>query len=125
MLQSDSTQTIDHIHKCFRQKIFRVREGRRTGPPYFFIRGGAEATSRLTPLFKWNHVFFSMSLLPILRRIQRPTTQGHSSHARIITFKESTNLGLGLPTEDARSDDPRSDDPRLVGSCKFADEKTV
>ena len=26
--------------------------------------------------------FFSMTLLPILRRIQRPTTQGHSSHAK-------------------------------------------
>ena len=33
--------------------------------------------------FKWNHVFFfGMILLPILRRIQRPTTQGHSSHAK-------------------------------------------
>ena len=28
-------------------------------------------------------------------------------HIGIITFKESTNLGLGLPTEDDRSDDPR------------------
>ena len=35
------------------------------------------------PFFEWNHVFFfSMKLLPILRRIQRPTTQGHSSHAK-------------------------------------------
>ena len=34
-------------------------------------------------LFKWNDVFFlSVALLPILRRIQRPTTQGHSSHAK-------------------------------------------
>ena len=32
--------------------------------------------------FKWNHVFFSMTLLPILKRIERPTTQGHSSHAK-------------------------------------------
>ena len=31
---------------------------------------------------KWNHVFFSMTLLPILRRIQRPTAKGHSSHAK-------------------------------------------
>ena len=31
--------------------------------------------------FEWNHVFFSMTLLPILRPIQRPTTQGYSSHA--------------------------------------------
>ena len=26
--------------------------------------------------------FFSMTLLPILRRIQRPTTQGHSNHTK-------------------------------------------
>ena len=32
--------------------------------------------------FKWNHVFFSMTLLPILRRIQRPTTRGHFSHTK-------------------------------------------
>ena len=30
-----------------------------------------------------------------------------SKRIGIITFKGSTNLGLGLPTEDARSDDPR------------------
>ena len=49
VLQSDSTQTIDQIQKCFRQK-FQCREGRHTRPPYFFISGGAEATSRSTPL---------------------------------------------------------------------------
>ena len=64
-----------------------------------------------------------MTLLPILRRIQRSLTQGHSSNTKykivekskyigIITFKGSTNLGLGLPTEDARSDEPR-----LVSTC--------
>ena len=31
--------------------------------------------------FKWNNLFFSMTLLPISRRIQRPATEGHSSHA--------------------------------------------
>ena len=31
VLQSDSTQTIDHIQKCFRQK-FSVREGCHTRP---------------------------------------------------------------------------------------------
>ena len=30
-----------------------------------------------------------------------------SKHIGIITFKGSTNLGLGLPTEDARSDNPQ------------------
>ena len=54
-----------------------------------------------------------MTLLPILRRIQRPTTQGHSSHAqyensrKIETYRNNhfqripTNPGLGLSTEDA------------------------
>ena len=46
VLQSDSTQTIDHIQKCF-----SVREGRHTRPPYFLTGGGAEAMSRTTPLF--------------------------------------------------------------------------
>ena len=46
VLQSDSTETINHIRKCF-----SAREGRHTGPPYFFIGGGAEDTSRSTPLF--------------------------------------------------------------------------
>ena len=32
--------------------------------------------------FKWNHVFFFMTLLPISRRIQRTTTHGHFSHAK-------------------------------------------
>ena len=49
VLQSDSTQTIDYIQK-YSDKIFSVREGRHTGPPYFFIGAGAEATSRSTPL---------------------------------------------------------------------------
>ena len=72
-----------------------------------------------------------MTLLLILRRIQRPTKQGHSSHAKyeivgkskhigIITFKGFTNFGVGLPPEDARSDDPR-----LVSTCYFADEKII
>ena len=43
-----------------------------------------------------------------------------SKHIGIITFKGSTNLGLGLPTEEARSDDPR-----LVSTYEFADENTV
>ena len=39
------------ISKNVSDKIFSVREGRHTRPPYFFIGGGAEATSRSTPLF--------------------------------------------------------------------------
>ena len=46
VLQSDSTQTIDHIQKCFRQKF----QCSRRPPAYFFIGGGAEAMSRSTRL---------------------------------------------------------------------------
>ena len=67
MLQSDSTPTIDHIQKCFRQKFLVAQ---------------------------------SMKIVE------------KSKHIGIITFKGSTNLGLDLPTEDARSDDPR-----LVSTC--------
>ena len=67
-----------------------------------------------------------MSLLPILRPTQRPTTQGHSRHAKhenswkiehigLITFKGSTNLGLGLPTEDAKARLP------LIEAVSFAE----
>ena len=35
-----------------------------------------------------------------------------SKHIGIMTSKGSTNLGLGLPTEDARIDDPR-----LLSTC--------
>ena len=70
------------ISKNVPDKSFSVREGRHTGTPYFFIDGGTEAMSRSTPLFLMGPCIFSMTLLPILRRIQRPTTQGHSRHAK-------------------------------------------
>ena len=71
------------ISKNVSNKSFSVQEGRHTRPPYFFIGEGAEATSRSTPFFKMEPcLLFSMTLLQILRRIQRLTTQGHSSHAK-------------------------------------------
>ena len=82
MLQSDSTQTIDYIQKCFREKFQCSRR-----PSYwttlFFYRWRRWSYVKVnSTFFKWNHVFLSMTLLPILRRIQRPTTQGQSSHAK-------------------------------------------
>ena len=62
MLQSDSTQTIDHIQNVL-DKSFSVREGRHTRPPYFFIDGGAEATSRSTPLFKMELCIFFYDII--------------------------------------------------------------
>ena len=74
--------------------------------------------------FKWNHVFFfrwhyyrflnefsdlQHKVILIKKSIK---TVEKSKHIRTITFKGSTNLGLGLPTEDARSADPR-----LVNTC--------
>ena len=38
--------------------------------------------------FKWNHVFFSMTLLLILRRIQGPARQGHSSHVKYVNSRK-------------------------------------
>ena len=82
VLQSDSTQIIDHIQKCFRQKFQCSR------------RPSHSANLLFNGWRRWSYVkvnstflngtmyFFSMTFLPILRRIQRPTTQGHSSHAK-------------------------------------------
>ena len=71
------------ISKNVSDKSFNVREGRHTGSRYFFISGGAEAMLSSTLLFSNETVyFFSMTILPILRRIQRPTTQSHSSHEK-------------------------------------------
>ena len=71
------------ISKNVPDKSFSVREDHHTRPPYYFIGEGAEATSRTTPLFKMKLcILFEITLLPILRQIQRPTTQGHSSHAK-------------------------------------------
>ena len=39
------------ISKKLSNKSLSVREGYHTGPLYFFIGGGAEATSSSTPLF--------------------------------------------------------------------------
>ena len=64
VLQSYSTQTIDHIQKCFRQKFQCSRR-----PSYSTVLNGTM-------------YFFSMTLLPILRRIQRLTTQGRPSHEK-------------------------------------------
>ena len=55
------------ISKDVSDKSFSVRECCHTRPPYFF----------------------SMTLLPILRQIQRPSTQGHSSHAK---YKNSRKI---------------------------------
>ena len=55
---------VRHI-KCYRAIALKllmisenVREGCHTGLTYFFIGGGAEATSRSTRRFKWSHEFF-------------------------------------------------------------------
>ena len=57
--------------------------------PIFLSVEALELRQGQLHFFKWNHVFFSMTLLPILRRIQRPTTQGHSSHAK---YENSRNI---------------------------------
>ena len=50
--------------------------------PIFLMVEALKLRQSQLHFFKWNHVFFSMTLLPILRRIQRPTIHDHSSHAK-------------------------------------------
>ena len=60
MLKSNSTQTIDHIQKCFRQTFYgSVREGRHARPPYFLSVEALKLRQGQLHFFKWNHVFFS------------------------------------------------------------------
>ena len=64
---------------------------------------------------KWNHVFFFDHIITDFETnlaTQSMKIVEKSKYIGIITFKGSTNLGLGLPTEDARSDDPR-----LLSTC--------
>ena len=82
VLQINSTQIIDHIQKCFRRKFQCLRR-----PSYwatlFFYRWRRWSYVKVNSTFlNGTMYFFSMILLPILRRIQRPITEGHSSHAK-------------------------------------------
>ena len=70
------------ISKNVSNKSFSVREGRHTRPPYFLSVEALRLRQGQLHFFKMESCFFSMTLLPILRQIQRPTTQGHSSHAK-------------------------------------------
>ena len=79
---SDSTQTIDHIQKCFRQKFQCSRR-----PSYwtalFFYRWRHWSYVKVNSTFLNGTIyFFSITLLPILRRTQRIATQGHSSRRK-------------------------------------------
>ena len=82
VLQSDGTQTIDHIQKCFRQKFQCSRRPSYT-TTLFFYRWRRWNYDKVNSIFLNGIMyFFSMKLLAILGRIQRPTTQGYSSHAK-------------------------------------------
>ena len=123
MLQISSTQTIDHIPKCFRQKFQCSRR-----PSYWttlFYSSMEALKLRQGPLhfFKWDHVFFFHDIITDFKTNSSTyNTRSFSSrslkivenskHIGIITFKGSTNLGLRPPTEGARNDDPR-----LVSTC--------
>ena len=56
---------------------------------YFFYRWKGWSYVKVNSTFLNGIVYlFSMTLLPILRRIQRPITQGHSSQARYENTRE-------------------------------------
>ena len=50
VLQSDNTETIDHIQKCFREKL-QCSRWSSFWTTLFFMGRGAEDTSRSIPLF--------------------------------------------------------------------------
>ena len=118
--------------KSFRQKFQCSRRPSYWTTLFFLSVEALKLRQGQLHFFTWNHVFFSITLLPILRPIfsdlqhkvilvtQSMKKVEKSKHIGIITFKGSTKLALGLPTEDARNDDPR-----LVSTCQFAYEKTV
>ena len=103
---------------------FSVREGRHTGQLCFLSVEALKLREGQLNFFKWNYVFFFRwyyyRFLDEFSNLQHKVilvTQSmkiveKSKHIEIITFKGSTYFGLGLPTEDARSDDPR-----LVSTC--------
>ena len=71
------------ISKNVSDKSLSVPEGRHTRPPYFLSVEALKLRQGQLHFLKWNHVFsFLMTLLTILKRIQRPTKQGHSNHAK-------------------------------------------
>ena len=74
------------ISKNVSDKSFSIQEDRHTGPPYFL---SVEALKlRQGQLHLNGTIFFSMTLLPILRRIQRPTIQGDSSIAKYANSRK-------------------------------------
>ena len=89
VLQSDSTQTIDHIQNCFRQKFQCLRMPSYSTTPFFYLWRRWSYVKVNSTFLNGTMYFFLMTLLPILRRIQWPTTQGHSSHAK---YKNSRKI---------------------------------
>ena len=89
VLQSDSTQTIDHIQKCFRQK-FQCSRRPSYSTTLFFCRWKRWSYVKVNSTFLNGTMYFLLvTLLPILRRIQWHTTQGHSSQA---TYENSRKI---------------------------------
>ena len=66
----------------FQTKVSVVEKAVTLDHPIFLFVEALKQPQGQLHFFKWNYVFFSMKLLPILRRIQKPTTQGHSFHTK-------------------------------------------
>ena len=112
------------MSKNVSDKSYSVREVRHTRSPYFLWVQALKLLQGQLHFFTWNHVFFFrwhyyrfQDEFTDLQYKVNLVTQSmkiveKSKHIGIITCKGSTNLGLGLTTEDARSDDPW-----LVSTC--------
>ena len=82
VLQSDNTQIIDHVQKCVRPKFQCSRMLSYWTTQFFLSVEALKLRQGEHHFLKWNDVFFRCHYYQILRRIQRPTTQGHSSHVK-------------------------------------------
>ena len=58
MLQSDSTQTTDHIQNRFKQKFQRFRRPSYSSNLFFLSVEALKLRQGQLHFFKWNHVFF-------------------------------------------------------------------
>ena len=66
----------------FQTKVSVLEKAVKLEHPFFLSVQALKLRQGQLYFIKCSHVFFSRTLLPILRRIQRPITQGHSSYAK-------------------------------------------
>ena len=89
VLQTDSTQTIDHIQKCFRQKFQCSKRPSYWTILFFLSVEALKLRQGLINFFKWNHVFFSMTGMTLCCRFAEFVLK-----SVVMSSKKNTRLHL-------------------------------